>query len=215
MAIQKKDSLQSRTLRSGPKAARDQRIISETKMIKLLRILIICYISVFSVVIAQAEEQELCYPPYWGGLLPGGSGEREVIKLYGKGLYRDYLDERVRYYYNQAKTHTLAVRFGNYNVVTELVIYEGIKYPDNKKIKDITPYISRWFNPAESFGKWHKLQLGQKRSDVLEWLGPSYKAISENEWEYQSKCACELPAGITTIFEGERLIAVKFWAIRE
>jgi hypothetical protein len=142
-------------------------------------------------------------------------GQREAIKLYGKGIYRDHGDERVRYYYNKSKTHTLAIFFGIWNDVKEIIIYEGIKYPENKKIKNITPYISNWFNPYETFGTWHKLKIGAKKADVLEWLGSPNKELSENEWEYQSKCACELPTGITVTFAGERLTAVKFWAAED
>jgi outer membrane protein assembly factor BamE (lipoprotein component of BamABCDE complex) len=184
-------------------------------MKNIIKILITLGLCLFSIVTGKADDTELCYPPYWGGLLPGESGEREAIKLYGKGLYRNYGDERVRYYYNKSKTHTLAIYFGIWNDVKEIVIYEGIKYPENKKIKDITPYISNWFNPYETFGKWHKLKIGAKKADVLEWLGSPTKEFSENEWEYQSKCACELPTGITVTFAGDRLIAVKFWAAED
>jgi hypothetical protein len=156
--------------------------------------------------------EELCYPPYWGGLLPGESFEKEAVKLYGQGLFRDEIDRRVRFYYNKSRTHTLVIFFGTDRFVSDIFIHQGIKFPGNKKISDIGKYISEWFDPFEGFGTWHMLKIGVTRSEALRWLGNPHKAISNTEWEYRSKCACELPKGITIYFESDKIISVRFWA---
>jgi len=167
---------------------------------------------VFNFSLVYADEPSFCYPPYWGGLLPGESGEREALKLYGAGLYRDYGYARVRYYYNKNKTHTLVLYFGTDNFITDIFVHKGKKYPRNEKINDITPYVVDWFNPYEGFGTWHKLKIGASKEEVTKWLGNPYKVISEQEWEYQSKCACELPTGINVIFKSNKVVSVRFWA---
>ena len=160
----------------------------------------------------QANESSFCYPPYWGGLLPGESREREAIKLYGSGFYHDFSYAAVRYYYNKEKTHTLALYFGTDNFVTDVFLHEGIKHPDNKKTENINPYVVDWFNPFEGFGKWHMLKIGATKEDATKWLGNPFKVISKQEWEYQSKCACELPTGITIEFKSNKIVSVRFWA---
>jgi hypothetical protein len=173
-------------------------------IISILFILLLCSF-------AWANE-ELCYPPYWGGLLPGESFEKEALKLYGQGLFRDEIDRRVRFYYNKSRTHTLVIFFGTDLFVTDIFIHQGIKFPENKKISDIGKYTSEWFDPFEGFGKWHRLKIGANRSEALRWLGNPHKTISNNEWEYRSKCACELPSGITIYLKSDKIISVRFWA---
>ena len=162
--------------------------------------------------VSYAEESALCYAPYWGGLLSGDSREREALKLYGEGLYRDYGYGRVRFYYDQSGEHTLALYFGTDNFVTDIFVHEGVVFPNNESVSDINPYKNTWFDPTEGFGKWHKLKVGSTQSDAIKWLGEPNKRISENEWEYLSKCSCELPSGISVYFENNRLISVRFWA---
>ena len=178
----------------------------------LILIVLTIALALSNVSFVNAEKSALCYPPYWGGLLPGESGERETIKLYGEGMYQDLGYGKERYYYNKSKTHTLVVYFGTDDFVTDIFIHEGMKYPQGKAIKDIKPYISEWFDPLEGFGKWHRLKIGGSRKDVMKWLGSSHKEISNGEWEYRSKCSCGLPAGISVIFDSDKVVTVRFWS---
>jgi hypothetical protein len=169
-------------------------------------------LALFNVSLVNAEEPALCYAPYYGGLLPGESSEREAVKLYGEGYYQNLEYVRERFYYNKSKSHTLIVHFGTDNFVTDIFIHEGMKYPHGKTTKNIKPYVSEWFNPLEGFGKWHRLKIGGSRKDAIKWLGPPHKEISNNEWEYRSKCSCGLPAGISVIFDSDKVVTVRFWS---
>ena len=159
-----------------------------------------------------SEESTICYAPYWGGILPGESTQKEAIKLYGKGLFKELGYERVRYYINKLKTHSLEIHFATDDFVTDLIVQEGIFLPEGIPKTDLSKYISDWFVPEEGFGLWHKLRIGMLKGDAFLYVGKPHEVISEDHWRYFSKCSCELPSGIDLNFRNGRIVKVRFWA---
>ncbi|HKT24315.1 MAG TPA: hypothetical protein VJR04_06910 [Terriglobales bacterium] len=156
---------------------------------------------------AANAKGQVCWPLNFAGLTVGVNDDSHVRRLLGAGVFRaDEGHTGGRYFIDEKQVATLHVVEGVDNVVEELTLMEGVA--PNIKAVDRKAAITKWFNPHEQFGKWHQLHLGSTKDEVLSNLGQPQKQISQNKWEYESTCACELAAYLDLSFKAGRLVQV-------
>src|SRR5579859_2458857 len=150
------------------------------------------------VVPAGAEELPLspvCWPPNFAGVVLGVTTDPEVERLLGKGLLvKGEGDTGGRYFIDAKRTATLHSVGYTDQVIGELTLEQGVSVAkgDEKKA------TSKWFDPTDGFGNWHALHLGSTKEDVRKNLGtPVAEESTDNQWRYDSKCACELEVFFT------------------
>jgi len=162
------------------------------------------------------DPAKLCYPPYWGGLLPGFSTDAELTKLYGAGLFPETGHDGTRYYTDGEKQITLIVSLATDRIVADIVVRSGYHPPPGISPDNLTAMISPELEPTISFGNYHSLSLGSTMAAVQQNLGPPHSVWTDDDtgstnWVYESQCSCELQAGITFGFEENTLTSVSFW----
>jgi hypothetical protein len=160
---------------------------------------------------AGTRKGTVCWPLNFAGITVDVNTDSQVQRVLGKGVFRE--DEGHtggRYYVDSNSTATLHIVEGVNRVVEELTVAEGLS---NKiKMSERAGAISKWFDPHEPFGNYHALHLGSTKEEVLSNLGEPQKRINLNKWQYESTCACEIPAYFTVSFKAGRLIQLELSA---
>jgi hypothetical protein len=173
-------------------------------------------ITIFSVLLAvtTALPKPTCLPPFWGGILAGGTSRPEVTRLYGEGVYLP--DEKgfpASYYVDTKGAVTLHVIYGTDDLVRVLEITSGNTAPAAWRND---PHIkSPSLQPPFVFGAWGKLSLGDSVEAVTSNMGEPFERQQGSDSEatllYQSTCSCDLYSGISFTFRGGRLVRVSYW----
>ena len=181
------------------------------------RILVFPLVMTICACICFGAKGSLCFPPSWAGIVPGITEDRDVITLYGKGLFSDQLGHSGgRYYTDPKKSATLIVELGVDWIVESVEIRTGLTPPEGSFPKDLV--ISRRFEPDTGFGKWRQLHLGSTQNQVRSNLGePSEinKLDDQTEsWVYQTdyvSSECYAEAYIVIRFSEGKIVSVQFY----
>jgi|SRR5215472_7327005 len=145
------------------------------------------------------------WPLNFAGITIGVNTDSHVQRLLGKGVFRkDEGHTGGRYFVDVNGKATLHMVEGVDRVVDELTVAQGISH--EIKASERSTATSKWFDPHEPFGNWHALRLGSTKDEVLSNLGEPQKRINANEWQYESTCACELPAYVSVSFKAGRVV---------
>ena len=153
-----------------------------------------------------------CLPPFWGGVLAGGSDRRDVEKLYGRGYFVANEGDSGGSWYRDAKgTVTLHAVYYTDRVVGDLEVFEGNALPPSARKRPEA--VSSYLQPPFLHGG---LAFGAAEEAVLSNMGtPSRKEKSEEGLEtlvYVTSCRCELESGISFAFKKGRLVKVVYWS---
>src|SRR5580700_7436322 len=101
----------------------------------------------------------VCWPLHFAGITLGVTDDAQAQRLLGNGVFRaDEGHTGGRYFIDSTRTATLHVVNGVNDVVEELTIRRGIE--DALKPAEYGNAVSKWFDPEEGFGNWHRLRLG-------------------------------------------------------
>lgn len=151
----------------------------------------------------------VCWPLNFAGITLGVTTDSEVQRLLGNGVFRvGEGDTGGRYFVDSKQTATLHTEAYTDAIIGEVTIQEGVSLNKSEVKKASSP----WFKPQQGFGNWHALHLRSTKQDVKINLGEPKKGGTENEWRYDSKCACELEVYFTLYFKNERLYKIVFSA---
>lgn len=180
-------------------------------MIRILRSIFLSIILGLPVIVA-ADDLNLpkgfvCWPLHFAGITLGVSTDSQVQRLLGPGVFRSNEgDAGGRYYIDKEAKATMHVVSYTYAVVGELTLTEGVSsvISANERAAAVSP----WFDLKEGFGNWHALNLGSSKDDVLENLGSPEEELSNDEWQYSSRCACELPEYFVLSFKNNRVYKI-------
>ena len=159
------------------------------------------------------EVRRVCQPAFWGGVLAGRTRVDALKRLFGPTATGLSHGEGVLTYSDPASTRRVDIRFLD-NVVISLDVWEVASAP---RLGSATPRPAKtsWINLAEGVGTWAAINVGTSRANVLDLLGRPARSVETNEgltsWTYESVCACELPAGFTLRFRGDRLVSFGIW----
>jgi hypothetical protein len=158
----------------------------------------------------------VCFPPAWGGIVPGITVERDLITLYGDGLAREDVSGAVTRYYSDAdRSVTVVVEVGTDGIVDSVTLISGVVVPEG--YDPDSAFISPRVDPAEGFGNYYKLRLGSTRADVKNNLGepPSAKDMDADPdvWIYGTDYIsdCYGQATMTIRFQGDKVSSVEFY----
>lgn len=158
----------------------------------------------------------VCFPPAWGGIVPGITEERDLVALYGDGLSeKDSSGVVTRYYSDPDKSVSVVVEVGTDGVVDSVKLVSGVTVPDG--YDPDSAYTSERVDPGEGFGNYYKLHLGATRAEVRGNLGepPSAKDADAdpNVWSYGTDYIsdCYGQATMTVTFVGDRVSSIEFY----
>jgi len=162
--------------------------------------------------IAHSQDLKLrrgtvCWPLHFSGITLGVTNDSEVQRLLGNGVSRKG-DTGGRYFIDEGHTATLHVVQDTGYAVTELTLQIGVD--PAIRANELNQAESKWFKPAEGFGKWHSLHLGSSRDEVIKNLGEPKKRVALDDWRYETVCQCELPEFFDVFFKGNRVVKVVF-----
>jgi hypothetical protein len=131
-----------------------------------------------------------------GGVLAGMSTEREVVKLFGNGVYLDTLgDTGSRFYSNRDRTMSVVVVFSTDRRVSNFTISLGFNPPHQLADKDFPSLITDFIDHHGLLENY----LDEEAYEVIKWIGQPQKEIvdgSTTYWVYESICGCELRSWI-------------------
>lgn len=196
-----------RTL-TNPLTGRCRPSISEAGSMKA-RILIM--FSAFASLPALGKDSTaspICWPLNFAGVTLSVTTDAQAQRLLGKGISQASADEKVRFYLDKSKMATLRIVSYTDDVVGEITVEQGISALPNAA--DQNQAVSPWFDPAESFGVWHKLRLGSSKAEVRENLGAPQQITPDTAWVYTSTCTCEVPQHVSVYFKGEHVNKIVF-----
>jgi len=116
----------------------------------------------------------------WDGLAVGVSTERNVVALYGKGLFDpNGGDTGARYYTDRNHSATLAIEFGVDKVITSIVVSRGL-HPPAKAGKDAAAkMLAPQFDPT---GHAYPVALGMTKAAAAR--AGNVKLDSAAVWSY-------------------------------
>jgi len=164
----------------------------------------------------QPEDGHACYPPAWGGIFPGLTEDRDVVALYGPGLFvEDVGHGGGRYYTDPNRAATLEVVIGPDRTIEMVTVSRGLQPPSGVSADQLP--VSQRFEPDGGFRYYVNLRLGAWRSGVLEDLGnpksPGYEGWGP-EWSVFSTdyrdTQCYIDALIAVRFVNDVVDAVQF-----
>lgn len=164
--------------------------------------------------VATASPKPTCLPPFWRGILAGGTTRSEVARLYGEGVFLpDEKGDPASYYLDRSGAVTLHVVYGTDDLVRTLEIINGNAVPEGSRRNP--RLISAYLRPPFVFGGLGALTFGASMEDVRANMGePVERARGDAEsstFVYHSSCACELASGISFTFRNGHLAKVAFW----
>ena len=165
---------------------------------------------------AQNGPRTVCFPPTWGGIVPGITEDRDVVTLHGKGLFSAALGHGGGRYYSDAQRRmTMVVELGVDRVIESVSIESGQHGP----IKGRTALpVSRRIDVGEGFGGFRKLKLGSSEVEVRGNLGEPTEIRTNSEgvrmWVYQTDYTntdCYADAEVSIVFTDGRVARVVFY----
>jgi len=143
-----------------------------------------------------------------GGVLAGMSTEREIVKLFGNGVYLDTLgDTGSRFYSNRDRTISIIVQFSTDRRVSNFTMLLGFYPPHQLSPKEYPSLIT-------DFIDYHGLlenYLGDDSHEVINWIGKPQKETVDGLtiiWLYESKCHCELRSWIQFKIIKNKIVAI-------
>jgi len=161
---------------------------------------------------------KVCFPPAWGGVVPGITEDGDVVAIHGPGLFSDELGHGGgRYYTDVARSATFVVEIGVDHIIESIEVISGVHLPLGVTSSDTLP-VSQRFRPTDGFGNWGELHLGSTRAEVRANLG--YPSSLGNEgkdpdlWVYDTdyqNTECYADAGVSIGFEADRIVNVAFY----
>jgi len=163
--------------------------------------------------------ETLCYAPNWGGVVAGISTETDVLKLFGEGKpLLDGEDTSARAYSGPNHSYCVVTEFGTDRIVSSLNLILASQPSGGMDPRISDSPVSQGMPPTAHFGTTHTLKLSASAADARAAFGPAERVwvdpkSSAVHWSYTSRCACELEAGVTLIFRGEKLVQVNFWQL--
>lgn len=162
-------------------------------------------------------EGKVCYPPHWGGIVPGITEDRDLVALYGKGLFSDQLGHTGgRYYTDKNRSSTLIVGLGVDRIVESVEIRTELTPPVGSLPKELG--VSPRFDPDSGFGYRHELHLDSSKDQVRSNLGQPHLILrSDGEvetWQYETdygNTECYPAAYLEIRFSKDRMVSALFY----
>src|SRR5262245_8004142 len=69
----------------------------------------------------------VCYPPAWGGIVPGYTEDADIVSVFGAGLFTEELGHGGgRYYTDPNRTATLVVEIGVDSIIESIHVSNGL-----------------------------------------------------------------------------------------
>ena len=160
------------------------------------------------------HRKTVCYPPHWGGIVPGITQEKDLLTLYGKGLYNPNLPHLgVRYYTDPRGKITVAVSIGVDQIIDSVTVTTGRHAPSGFSAEDPN-FVSKRVDPKEGFA-WGHLHLGSTRDQVHLYLGdPASQDHKANTWTYYTDYKdtnCFLVSEVTFVFSNDTVKSVMLY----
>lgn len=159
-----------------------------------------------------AVSQGICYPPHFGGIVPGITVDKEVVAMYGDGFFSDSLGHLGgRYYTDSTRSITMIVEIGVDRIIESIWLKEGIDFPANAP-KELRSFIAHSLDLRDD-GRLLS-GLGATREEVRKEFGnPTTIHKNGNIWEFQTDyhgTECYIDASVNFWFRGDRVTTVIF-----